>query len=159
LPDLLLGIQFADTKSLQLKKQNELLSEEIQINRFLSDIFDCDTLENLFLNIAQSVSRTLEADDVIVYKVESSLARQAAGAGSSRTSVQVSELGFAIPTGVGVVGKAVAEQKTQLVMDVSKNDDYIEDTASRGGSEISVPVIIDGQVIAVIDIPKKMSVC
>jgi hypothetical protein len=27
LPDLLLGIQFADTKSLQLKKQNELLSE------------------------------------------------------------------------------------------------------------------------------------
>ena len=151
LPDLLLGIQFADTKSLQLKKQNELLSEEIQINRFLSDIFDCDTLENLFLNIAQSVSRTLEADDVIIYKVESSLARQAAGAGSSRTSVQVSELGFAIPTGVGVVGKAVAEQKTQLVMDVSKNDDYIEDTASLGGSEISVPVIIDGQVIAVID--------
>jgi signal transduction histidine kinase len=148
LPDLLLGIQFADTKSLQLKKQNELLSEEMQINRFLSDIFACDTLENLFLNIAQSVSRTLEADDVIVYKVESSLARQAAGAGSSRTSVQVSELGFAIPAGVGVVGKAVAEQKTQLVVDVSKNDDYIEDTASRGGS---VPVIIDGQVIAVID--------
>ena len=149
LPDLLLGIQFADTKSLQLKKQNELLSEEMQINRFLSDIFACDTLENLFLNIAQSVSR--KADDVIVYKVESSLARQAAGAGSSRTSVQVSELGFAIPAGVGVVGKAVAEQKTQLVVDVSKNDDYIEDTASLGGSEISVPVIIDGQVIAVID--------
>lgn len=151
LPDLLLGIQFADTKSLQLKKQNELLSEEILINRFLSDIFACDTLENLFLKIAQSVSRTLEADDVIIYKVESSLARQAAGAGSTRTTAQVSELGLAIPAGVGIVGKAVLEKKTQLVMDVSKHDDYLEDTASLGGSEISVPVIIDGQVIAVID--------
>lgn len=151
LPDLLLGIQFAETKSVQLKKQNELLREETKINKFLSDIFASDTLETLFLKIAQSVSRTLEADDVIIYKVESNFARQAAGAGSSRTTAQVSELGLAIPSGVGIVGKAVSEQKTQLVMDVTKNDDYIEDAASRGGSEISVPVIIDGQVIAVID--------
>ena len=151
LPDLLLGIQFAETKSVQLKKQNELLREEIKINKFLSDIFASDTLETLFLKIAQSVSRTLGADDVIIYKVESDLARQAAGAGSSRTTAQVLELGLAIPSGVGIVGKAVLEQKTQLVMDVTKNDDYIEDAASRGGSEISVPVIIDGQVIAVID--------
>ncbi|MBC8369470.1 MAG: GAF domain-containing protein [Planctomycetes bacterium] len=151
LPDLLLGIQFAETKSVQLKEQNELLSEEININRFLSDIFACDTLETLFLKIAESVSRTLEADDVIIYKVESDLARQAAGAGSSRTIAQVSELGFAIPSGVGIVGKAVSEKKTQLVMDVTKDDDYIEDAASLGGSEISVPIIIDGQVIAVID--------
>ena len=151
LPNLLLGIQFAETKSVQLKKQNELLREEIKINKFLSDIFASDTLETLFLKIAQSVSRTLGADDVIIYKVESDLARQAAGAGSSRTTAQVLELGLAIPSGVGIVGKAVLEQKTQLVMDVTKNDDYIEDAASRGGSEISVPVIIDGQVIAVID--------
>ena len=151
LPDLLLGIQFAETKSVQLKKQNELLREETKINKFLSDIFASDTLETLFLEIAQSVSRTLEADDVIIYKVESNFARQAAGAGSSRTTAQVSELGLAIPSGVGIVGKAVSEQKTQLVMDVTKNDDYIEDAASLGGSEISVPVIIDGQVIAVID--------
>ena len=77
LPNLLLGIQFAETKSVQLKKQNELLREEIKINKFLSDIFASDTLETLFLKIAQSVSRTLGADDVIIYKVESDLARQA----------------------------------------------------------------------------------
>lgn len=151
LPDLLLGLQLANTKSLQLKRQNDLLSEEIRINQFLSDIFACGTLENLFLNLAQSISRTLEADDVVIYKVGPSLARQVAGAGSARTSLQVLESGLTVPAGVGVVGRAMLEQKTQLVMDVSKNDYYVKDSASLGGSEISVPVIIDGQVIAVID--------
>ncbi|HIA38050.1 MAG TPA: GAF domain-containing protein [Planctomycetes bacterium] len=155
LPDLLLGIQFAESKNVQLKQQNELLSEEMVVNKFLSDIFVCDTLETLFLNIAVSTAKALQADDVVIYRVESSLARQVAGAGSTQTSVQVSETGLAIPSGKGVVGRAVSEQKSQLVPDVNQCDYYIRDLASKGGSEIAVPVLVDGQVIAVIDSESK----
>ncbi len=56
-----------------------------------------------------------------------------------------------IPIGAGVCGAAVSEAKTQLVEDVHAFPGHIAcDAASR--SEVVVPVIRDGKVIAVIDL-------
>lgn len=56
-----------------------------------------------------------------------------------------------IPLGRGVCGTAAAEGKTQLVEDVHAFPGHIAcDAASR--SEVVVPVIRDGAVIAVIDL-------
>jgi signal transduction histidine kinase len=151
LPDLLLGIQFAEAKNVQLRQKNHLLREEMVVNKFLSEIFSSDTLEALFLNIAEGVAKALSLNDVIIYKVGSHFAKQVAGAGSLITSAQVTDKALAIPIGKGVIGQSILEKKTQLIADVSKCDHYIKDQASRGGSELTVPIIIDGQVIAVID--------
>lgn len=56
-----------------------------------------------------------------------------------------------IPVGKGVCGAAVSERATQLVEDVHAFPGHIAcDSASR--SELVVPVVRDGQVIAVIDL-------
>ena len=56
-----------------------------------------------------------------------------------------------IPLGQGVCGTAAAEQATQLVPDVHAFPGHIAcDAASR--SELVVPVLRDGRVIAVIDL-------
>lgn len=56
-----------------------------------------------------------------------------------------------IPLGQGVCGTAAAEAKTQLVADVHAFPGHIAcDAASR--SELVVPVIREGRVIAVIDL-------
>jgi L-methionine (R)-S-oxide reductase len=56
-----------------------------------------------------------------------------------------------IPIGKGVCGAALAERRTQLVPDVHAFPGHIAcDAASR--SELVVPVIRDGKVIAVVDL-------
>ncbi|RKM58784.1 GAF domain-containing protein [Butyrivibrio sp. CB08] len=56
-----------------------------------------------------------------------------------------------IEVGKGVCGTAVAEDKTQLVMDVHQFPGHIAcDSASN--SEIVVPIHKDGKVVAVLDI-------
>lgn len=56
-----------------------------------------------------------------------------------------------IPIGKGVCGTAVSEAKTQLVEDVHAFPGHIAcDAASR--SEVVVPIIRDGSVVAVIDL-------
>ena len=56
-----------------------------------------------------------------------------------------------IPFGQGVCGAAAAERATQLVIDVHEFPGHIAcDAASR--SELVVPILVDGQVRAVIDL-------
>ncbi len=56
-----------------------------------------------------------------------------------------------IPLGKGVCGTAAATQRTQIVADVHAFPGHIAcDGASR--SELVVPVVVDGRVIAVIDL-------
>ncbi|QTH65241.1 GAF domain-containing protein [Psychrosphaera ytuae] len=56
-----------------------------------------------------------------------------------------------IPVGRGVCGTAVAENKTQLVEDVHAFEGHIAcDAASN--SEVVVPIEVNGQVVAVLDI-------
>lgn len=56
-----------------------------------------------------------------------------------------------IPVGRGVCGTAVAEAKSQLVEDVHAFAGHIAcDAASN--SEVVVPIVVDGKVVAVLDI-------
>lgn len=56
-----------------------------------------------------------------------------------------------IPVGRGVCGTAVAENKTQLVFDVHEFEGHIAcDAASN--SEVVVPIVVNGSVVAVLDI-------
>ncbi len=56
-----------------------------------------------------------------------------------------------IPVGRGVCGTAVAERKSQLVEDVHAFSGHIAcDAASN--SEVVIPIIVDEQVVAVLDI-------
>lgn len=60
-----------------------------------------------------------------------------------------------IPVGRGVCGTAVAEKKTQRIDDVHAFPGHIAcDAASN--SELVVPVIIDDQVVAVLDIDSPL---
>lgn len=60
-----------------------------------------------------------------------------------------------IPAGRGVCGTAVAEKKTQRIDDVHAFPGHIAcDAASN--SELVVPVIIDDQVVAVLDIDSPL---
>lgn len=59
-----------------------------------------------------------------------------------------------IPVGKGVCGTAVAENKTQRIADVHQFSGHIAcDAASN--SEIVIPVVVNNQVIAVLDIDSE----
>jgi L-methionine (R)-S-oxide reductase len=56
-----------------------------------------------------------------------------------------------IPVGSGVCGKAVSENKTQRIADVHTFDGHIACDATSN-AEIVIPVSVNGQIIAILDI-------
>ncbi len=61
-----------------------------------------------------------------------------------------------IPVGRGVCGTAVSQARTQVIADVHEFEGHIAcDAASN--SEVVVPIIIDGKVVAVLDIDSPIT--
>jgi len=60
--------------------------------------------------------------------------------------------------GPGVIVRAYATKKSQLIHDTREDDDYIEVVLDDGGrslSELAVPVVVDGEVEAVINLESE----
>jgi PAS domain S-box-containing protein len=122
------------------------------VNYFATSLFERDTEDDIFWDLAKNCISQLGFVDCVVYVLD----RQ------RRALVQKAALGpkcpegrlivnpLVIPLGQGIVGSVAATGKAELIRDTSADPRYIVDDERRL-SEISVPIVADGEIIGVID--------
>lgn len=101
--------------------------------------------------LAEECAKLLSLDDCVIYifdEAENNLSQRAAYGAKGRDGAVLSPISLKL--GQGIVGKCAEQMQTILVDDLTKDEDYYEDT-SKALSEISVPVVFQNKVIGVID--------
>ncbi|AJR04083.1 PAS domain S-box protein [Siansivirga zeaxanthinifaciens] len=131
-------------------KENEIITDVI--NDITKSILGTMDIYEISSKITQQIAKFLNTDDCVIYSVNhcENLVEQIAASDEkiSETGDIVNRLKFEI--GKGVVGTVAKTGKSKLLHDTSKEPLYIVDIA-RNYSELTVPIIIENEVIAVID--------
>jgi len=110
------------------------------------------TLDEVLWAVAHEALGTMQLEDVVIYLVDRArgFCVQAAAYGPKNPEGWTIKAPIEIPIGKGVVGRVARSGEPALVPDVSIDPDYIPDDVARL-SELTVPIIVDGEVIGVID--------
>ncbi len=150
-----------------LKSDQEILAQKNQelersyehlgaINDFVTKLLVDDSIGEIAWEIAENVIDKFGYEDCVIYILDNDkevLEQIAAYGPKQAKNRQIKDPVF-IPLGEGIVGAVAKSGKAEIVNDTSKDTRYLEDDAFRY-SEISVPIIADGQVIGVIDSEHK----
>lgn len=109
-------------------------------------------IHDIAWEIANVIARDLEFEDCVVYLVnkENKVLEQIAGYGAKVNDQKEIINKIFIPFGKGIVGYVAESGKAELIHDTSKDERYMVDDKRRY-SEITVPIIVDGEVIGIID--------
>lgn len=143
----------AKISQLELINNSKLQEQESQlISNIINKLFDAIDLYTIAFQIVKIIADYLDTDDCVIYEVvvsENHL-KQIAASGDkvSKNGQIVNKL--CIPLGDGVVGHVAKTGISELIYDTRKDKRYILDLEQRN-SEIAVPILLDGKVIAVID--------
>ncbi|MFZ9898864.1 MAG: ATP-binding protein [Gemmatimonadaceae bacterium] len=110
------------------------------------------TLEEVLWAVAHEALGTMQLEDVVIYLVDQAreVCVQAAAYGPKNPEGRTIKAPMEIPVGKGVVGRVARSGQPALIPDVSIDPDYIPDDVTRL-CELTVPIIVDGEVIGVID--------
>lgn len=109
-----------------------------------------NTLHDLCWEIAHAIGSLPGFEDSVVYLLKDGSLVQTAAYGQKATPERHIVNPLAIPVGAGIVGHVAATGKPQLIDDTAADPRYIRDEYA-GRSELSVPVIYQDRVIAVLD--------
>ncbi len=136
-------------KYLLLKQKERIIRV---INDFAASILQEKTLDDILWAIAKNAIAKLGFVDCVVYIVNEErqilIQKAAHGPKNPRDFEIINRIH--VPIGDGIVGTVAQSGKAELIVDTSKDPRYIVDDAERL-SEIAVPILLDGKVIAVID--------
>ncbi|MFT7162319.1 MAG: PAS domain S-box-containing protein [Bacteroidia bacterium] len=138
-------------KALNEKLLNKNTALEV-INKFSTTILKLAKLEELLSNVTEQTCNLLKIEDCVIYirDFESNVLRQFVSYGNKRALDGGIFSPISLKIGQGIVGSAAQHKKTELVNDLTLDPRYIVDDASRY-SELSVPILFDDEVIAVLD--------
>lgn len=137
-------------RDITISKENEIITEVI--NDITQSILGTMDIYEISLNTTKKIANYLKTDDCVIYSVNhtENQVEQIAASGDKISTFGdiVNRLKFDI--GKGIVGTVAKTGKSMLIHDTSKDKRYIVDIA-RNYSELTVPIIIENKVIAVID--------
>ncbi len=149
-------LEALDNEKVKLQSQNmELQFKEAYltaINEFVTKLLDNESIESISWEIAENVIDRFGYEDCVIYiinKEENSL-DQVAAYGPKKAKDRKIVDPISIEMGKGIVGSVALSGHPEIVGDTTKDSRYIPDDEVRY-SEISVPIIADGEVIGVID--------
>jgi len=121
-----------------------------KINEFALAMLDKASLDDLLWSIAQGVGDIMGFSDCVIYLRKDNILVQKAAFGIKCQEQRRIFEQIEIPIGKGIVGTVAATGIAENVADVTTDPRYIYDQFN-GRSELAVPVIYEGQTIAVID--------
>jgi PAS domain S-box-containing protein len=131
-------------------KADELNSNVI--NDITQSILGKEDIFNITSKIAEKIAAYLKTNDCVIYSVNhtENLVEQIAAIGQKidDNGDIVNRLKFDI--GQGIVGTVAKTGKPELIHDTAKDKRYISDVETNL-SELTVPILIENEVIAVID--------
>ncbi len=122
------------------------------VSNLTKSILGITNINEIAYKIIHNIINFLETKDCVIYLVNhnNQTLEQIAAYGQKLDKDQNIKNKLVIPIGEGIVGTVVKTGVSEIIHDTSKDKRYIIDDATRL-SEITVPIIIDGQVIGIID--------
>lgn len=120
------------------------------INEFAIAMLRGQTLDDLLWNMVEQIGQLLSLNDCVIYLVEGEMLVQAAAFGIKSPKCRSIVQPIAIPFGQGIVGTVASTGQAELVSNTRLDPRYIADHVA-GGSEISVPIFFEDDLIAVLD--------
>ncbi len=137
----------------KLKEQQKIVEVESLILKKLLE--NKDIFKN-GLDIANILAKYLGTDDCVVYAVLNQKLTQIAATNQKLDQQKNIKNALEINIGEGIVGRVAQQKRGSIIKNTSKEPNYIVDDQIRL-SEITVPVLLDDQLIAIIDAehPKK----
>jgi PAS domain S-box-containing protein len=122
------------------------------LNKLMSSILGKTNIYEIAWEITQKTIGLLGFEDCVIYLLdkEKEELRQIAAYGDKVSSDNEILNSIKIPLGRGIVGTVAKTGEPEIISDTSKDKRYIVDDLKRD-SEISVPIIAEGEIIGVID--------
>lgn len=142
--------QLAFVEDISAKHKRRLMLDTL--NNLTRSFIGKLTIHDIAWEIANVIAHDLEFEDCVVYLVnkEENLLEQIAGYGAKVDENKEIIDKIYIPFGKGIVGDVAQTGKAELIHDTTKDERYVVDDKRRY-SEISVPIIVRGEVVGVID--------
>lgn len=131
----------------------EELEDERLLNQFAVSLYGRNTIDDVLWDIANNCIHLLHWGDCVVYRAdaERQILTQAAAAGPKQLEdKRIIFNPIEIAYGKGIVGSVAVSNKAEIVGDTGMDPRYIIDDAVRA-SEITVPIMVDGQLFGIID--------
>ena len=139
-----------------MKRRQALQREEIEteaiINYFASQINTHHNIDSILWDVARNCISRLHFEDCVIYLLDAErnvLVQKAAFGPKGDDTLSIKEP-IEIPVGKGIVGSVASTGKAEMIGNTSQDPRYIVDDRTRS-SELTVPLIVDGKVIGVID--------
>jgi ligand-binding sensor domain-containing protein/putative methionine-R-sulfoxide reductase with GAF domain len=136
----------------KIEEQREEIEAEQAISYFASSMSEQQTEEAILWDVAKNCIGRLHFEDCVIYlldKERNVLVQKAAHGPKSPREFELHKP-IGIEMGKGIVGSVAFSGKPEIISDTSKDSRYIVDDERRF-SEISVPIIYNGEVLGVID--------
>ena len=132
--------------------QREQLETEIVIHYFASQINRHKNEEEMLWDVAKNCISKLNLEECVIYMLDAKrdVLVQKAVYGPKNPMDQTILLPIDIPVGRGITGTVAQTQVAEIIGNTERDPRYIVDDVRRY-SEITVPIIMDGQTIGVID--------
>jgi len=121
-----------------------------KINQFSIAMLDVATLDDLIWTITKNIGETLGFDDCVIYLLTDNVLIQKAAFGIKNPKERYLCNEITIQVGQGIVGNVALSKMAEIVHDTSQDSRYIRDEFS-GKSELTVPIIYEGETIGIID--------
>lgn len=126
------------------------------INNILKSILGKENIYDIAWEISSSIANYLSTDDCVIYLVDDTSKTLEQIVAYNKKAVKAKQVlnKFVIPFGKGIVGDVAKKGTSEIVKNTSKDERYLLDDERRT-SEITVPIMHEGKVIAVIDAEHK----
>jgi len=135
-----------------LIRSHRSVREEKILNYFATSLFNQNTVEDVFWDIAKNCISKLNLEDCVIYGYDAhrkTLIQKAAYGPKNPKEFEIAHL-IEILLNKGIVGTVAQTLKPEINNNTEKDPRYIIDDAKRK-SEITVPILVDGKLSGIID--------
>ncbi len=142
--------QVALIEDVTLEREKTLMLEVI--NEVARSILGKVDIHNIAWELTHAIASYLGTNDCIIYQVhhERQELEQIAAYGQKLSASRKIQNKISLPLGSGIVGSVAVSGKPEIIGNTFEDSRYVADDDSRL-SELTVPIIYDDEVIAIID--------
>ena len=121
-----------------------------KLSAFAAVMQQHQTLDELLWDMAEHISHLLNIEDCVIYLVQQDMLIQVAAYGIKNPTQRTIIEPIIIPIGEGIVGTVARTRVPEIISDTRLDDRYISDQF-EGCSELTVPIVFQGEIIGVLD--------
>lgn len=128
------------------------IKEEKILNYFATSLYNQNTVDDVFWDIAKNCISRLNFEDCVIYGYDPQqkvLIQKAAFGPKNPDGFTITNL-LEIPLGKGIVGAVANSLQPEIIKDTTEDPRYLIDDEQRL-SEITIPIVLDGKLLGIID--------